>query len=529
MNSALSARCRFIGISIDWMLVAALEALAYSALAWAIAQKQSPLYVLLFAGLAIVITVLVTRAGFFTGIRLAGDLYAAISHALSKAKVSWFNDEKRSLVSNVASRGIPTLMSVPAHALQSFIHAPLIPCFLLISIAWFSNLTNMLIAAGLLIASFVLQFYAQRALSRNDAKRHASELKAGQSTLELVDHLELLRTAAGANKAIDRLEQSWQNQEAALAKTNTAAAFSTLISSLASVLPVAGMLAFWAVTGFADTAVLLALVILLLRAAAPLDGLALAGLSINDLRSTIADYQQILTAPTLSEPVTSQAISGYHFSLQQVSYAPAIEQLNSEITQGSRLVISGVSGAGKSTLLSLLMRFDDPQTGQICLGDTPLSALRHADLTQHIAYVAQDPIIFTGTLAENIGQGRAQASEQDIRQVAEAMQLSEVIQRSNLGLGQSVGHQGSALSGGEQQRVALARALLKKAPILILDEATSALDEATERLIAQHIQQLNVTLIIVTHRDPSVWQPTHYLSLPEGKITTHTPSTYCSL
>jgi len=110
--------------------------------------------------------------------------------------------------------------------------------------------------------------------------------------------------------------------------------------------------------------------------------------------------------------------------------------------------------------------------------------------------------------------GRAGATEAEAETAARQAALGEVMARSPKGMQQHVGHQGSALSGGERQRVALARALLKNAPILLLDEATSALDEATERKVADHICTLPATVILVTHRDADIWQPTGRIHLP---------------
>jgi len=140
-------------------------------------------------------------------------------------------------------------------------------------------------------------------------------------------------------------------------------------------------------------------------------------------------------------------------------------------------------------------------------------------LVTQIAYVPQDAVIFTGTLAENIRLGQPQASDEAVERVARQAALGAVLDRSPLGIHQSAGHQGAALSGGERQRVALARALLKQAPILILDEASSALDEATERDIAAVVRTLPATVIFVTHRDPAIWQPTQTIDLDRGVDT----------
>jgi len=510
-----AARRRLIGIGLGWVIVAALEAAAYTTLAFAVIGHVRPGLVLLAAAVAVLATVLVTRAGFFSGARLAGDLYTALGKALARARLSWFIQAHRAQVTVVAGQSIPGFMSIPAHQLQTFLHAPLMPLFLLIGIGWLVGPGAAAVAASLLVLSLLVQFLAQRALSHADAGRHMANQGAAQATLELVDYLELLRTAAGPERALTRIEQRWRAQEGALATSNGAAAAATLIAALASVLPLAGMAAWVALVGTYDVTVVLALLVLVARAAAPLGELAVAGLGVNDLHAALRDYRHVIDAPALTEPAPQDAArpNGYAIAVRALGQAPVLDGINADIPPGARVCVRGPSGSGKSTLLELLMRFDDPQRGRITLGGTDLRHMRYDDIAAHIAYVPQDAVVFTGTLAENIRLGRPQASDAQVEATARRAILGQVIARSPQGIHQHVGHQGAALSGGERQRVAIARALLKHAPILVLDEATAALDAATEGEIAAMVCTLSATVIFVTHRDPAIWQPTHTIAL----------------
>jgi len=511
----VTARRRLLWIALGWVVVAVLEAAAYTVLALAIAHHHAPIWVLVCAATAIVATVLVQRAGFFSGARLAGDLYAALGAALARAKLSWFTDAQRARIALLAGQGIPGFMSIPAHQLQAFLHTPLLPLLLLPGMALLAGIHMAVFATALLALSLVVQFLAQRALSRADSRRHTTEQASAQATLELVNHLELLRTAAGAQRAAARIEQRWYEQEQTLAATNRAAALATLISSLASVLPLAGMAAGATLLGAGSPSHLLALLLLTARAASPLDELAQAGLRVNDVRASLRNYRQTISAPALLEPAphTAGQPAHHHIAIQQLNHALVLHNINADIPPGSRVLISGPSGSGKSTLLELMMRFDDPQQGCITLGGVALHQIRYGDLTKHIAYVPQHPVVFTGTLLDNIRLGCPQATEMEVEAAARHAALGQIIDRSPQGLHQSVGHQGAALSGGERQRVALSRTLLKNASILLLDEATSALDEATERAVAEHIRTLPATVIVVTHRDAAIWQPTHHINL----------------
>ncbi|MCO1337394.1 ABC transporter [Kocuria polaris] len=511
--TAVVARRRLIRIGVGWVTVAVLEAAAYTALAFSIAAHWSPWLVLAVTLVSLAVTVLVSRAGFVSGVRLAGDLYSALGLALARAKPSWFTQDRRALVAEVAGRGIPSMMGVPAHQLQSYLVAPLLPVLLLIGIWILGGPRVALIVGGLLIAALVGQGLAQRWLARADATRHEAEHAATTATLELIDHLELLRTASGPSTAIARAEAAWRGQEAALARTNLASAPAMFISVIATVLPLAGLSLVLSAGGGMPPATMLALVLLTLRAAAPLEALALAGLGINQLRETIADYRSVRAAPALPEPTKAAVPAGNQIELIDVGHSPVLRGVTAHIPEGARVVVTGPTGSGKSTLLGLLMRFDDPDAGLIMVGGVSLRELGSSTWAERIAYVPQDAFVFTGTLAENVLLGRPEASDIEIERAVRLAALGGVLDRSPLGVHQDVGQQGAALSGGERQRVAIARALLKAAPILFLDEATSALDDGTEREIAAVIRELDATVIIVTHRDQSIWAPTRTIRL----------------
>ncbi len=201
------------------------------------------------------------------------------------------------------------------------------------------------------------------------------------------------------------------------------------------------------------------------RAAAPLGELALAGFAINDVKASINNYGQLTNVPTLPEATGDNAAvpSNHKFELDHVSHQGLFENVSLEINQGETVVINGISGSGKSTLLGLFLRFDDPNKGSISLGGVDLKDIPYESFIQHIAYVAQDPIIYTGTLADNIRLGNPKANDEEVEQFARYAELNELIDSSEEGIHQSVGQKGSGLSGGERQRVAIARSLIKKA------------------------------------------------------------------
>jgi ATP-binding cassette subfamily B protein len=153
-------------------------------------------------------------------------------------------------------------------------------------------------------------------------------------------------------------------------------------------------------------------------------------------------------------------------------------------------------------VFQLLLRFFAPQAGSVTFDGVDIADLDPTDLRSHIAVVAQDSVIFSGTLAENIRYGRPGASDEDVRRAADAAAASEFIERLPNRFETLVGERGVTLSGGQRQRIAIARAILRDAPLLLLDEATSALDAENERLVQIGLENLMAgrTTIVIAHR-----------------------------
>jgi ABC-type multidrug transport system fused ATPase/permease subunit len=202
---------------------------------------------------------------------------------------------------------------------------------------------------------------------------------------------------------------------------------------------------------------------------------------------------------------------------------------------GARVAIVGPTGAGKSTLLHLLPRFYDPHRGRVLIDGYDVRDLRLDALRAQISIVAQEPLLFAGTIRDNIGYGRLDAGEEEIVAAARAANAHDFISALPKGYDTELGERGTMLSGGERQRIAVARAFLKDAPILILDEPTSAIDSRTEAVILQALARLmegrttfmvahrlstirDSDLILVVNRGAIVQQGTHEQLLAEGGL-----------
>lgn len=184
------------------------------------------------------------------------------------------------------------------------------------------------------------------------------------------------------------------------------------------------------------------------------------------------------------------------------SHTPILKNVKFAVPQGKRVGIAGSTGIGKTTLVSLIIRFYDPDEGQILLDGVDLRDYKLADLRNQFAIVLQDPVLFSTSIAENIAYGNPDANEAQIIEAATAANAHEFITSFSDGYNTPVGERGMKLSGGERQRISLARAFLKKAPILIFDEPTSSVDIETEADIAEAMDRLTqgCTTFMIAHR-----------------------------
>ncbi len=231
--------------------------------------------------------------------------------------------------------------------------------------------------------------------------------------------------------------------------------------------------------------------------------------------------------PSSDTPVALPAEPKGHLQFKQVCFSYpsrpeqlAIDSLTLDIKPGSSLALVGSSGAGKSTLVDLILRFYDVQGGAIYFDGIDIRDFSLEDLRSQIAIVPQQPVLFTGTVADNIRYGKPDASMAEIEDAARKAYAHEFVERLSDGYNSFVGEGGVRLSGGQRQRIAIARAILADPTLLLLDEATSALDAESEYQVQQALELLmkGRTTIVIAHRLATVVDVDIIAVLDHGKL-----------
>ena len=226
------------------------------------------------------------------------------------------------------------------------------------------------------------------------------------------------------------------------------------------------------------------------------------------------------------QPIRTVSAHGVTIAFERVGFTwdpargPALEDVSFRVPAGETLVLAGPSGSGKSTIIELLLGFVQPQTGRVLLNGADIASVVPEALTRMTVAVGQRPVLFAGTMRDNIRFARADATDRELEAAARNAGLAGVLETLPQGLDTPIGEGGYGLSGGQAQRVAIARAFLKNAPLLLLDEPTAHLDPATEGDLMESLQRLAVgrTVIMASHAATAGRFGSRRLDLRDGRV-----------
>ena len=222
----------------------------------------------------------------------------------------------------------------------------------------------------------------------------------------------------------------------------------------------------------------------------------------------------------LPPPQGRVAFEGVTFHYPSRPDTPALSDITLALEPGETVALVGPSGAGKTTVLQLLLRFRDPQAGRVLVDGTDIRLVEPQALRGRLGLVAQEPMIFSASVAENIRYGRPDADDAAVLAAARAAAAADFIAALPQGMATHLGARGVTLSGGQRQRIAIARAILRDPPILLLDEATSALDAESEQAVQQALAAAarGRTTLVVAHRLATVRRADRILVMEAGRI-----------
>lgn len=241
--------------------------------------------------------------------------------------------------------------------------------------------------------------------------------------------------------------------------------------------------------------------------------------------SELMSIQSEIVSPRDPRPFPEKAKGEVSFDNVSFTYPlrpdmPALHDVSFAVRPGERVAIVGPSGSGKSTVFNLILRFYDAERGKVIVDrvsveDADLTALR-----KRISLVSQDTIIFAETVTDNIRYGSPDATDEQVKQAAQAALADAFIEQLPEGYNTLLGERGVVLSGGQRQRIAIARAILKNAPILLLDEATSALDQESEKLVQEALERVmrGRTTLVIAHRLATVVNADRILVIDGGRL-----------
>ncbi|KAL7670927.1 hypothetical protein ACOME3_005842 [Neoechinorhynchus agilis] len=225
--------------------------------------------------------------------------------------------------------------------------------------------------------------------------------------------------------------------------------------------------------------------------------------------------------------VTPDNFENQDIILDEVSFAyptrpevQVLDRFSLRIPAGKTTAFVGESGCGKSTVVQLLLRFYQHQSGSISIGGKSFNDLELHSFRRHLGLVSQEPVLFSGSIAENVRLGKMDASEDEVAKACEIANATEFIEKLPDGYDTSVGESGSTMSGGQKQRIAIARALINNPKILLLDEATSALDFESERNVQRTLEEVSRgrTTIVIAHRLSTIRNADLIVGLEKGRV-----------
>ena len=485
------------------------------------------LIVLALCALASFVTeYLLAMRSYMVSFDFLSNMHRAIGDKVASLPLGSFRADTAGKMSRLVSRELMLLGEMFAHMYSPFIAAIVTSLTMLVGITVFSPALGLVCVLAIpVIAGGV--WVARTCLNSGSALKEPPAQELSHRIVEYATKQGALR-ACGRSSSYDPLERAEDTYGKAAWRSLIRETIGQVVNGMAaqvvvvSLIIVIGLLA---VGGSVSPVEAIVSIGLLLRFTQILVDIGMLASAFETRRPVLDLSHEVLSAPELpilpascdQDPASSNhdpsssdqdpACSGSAVALTDVSFAyeadhPVLRGVSFQVAPGTMTAIVGPSGCGKTTIARLVARFYDVDAGSVSVGGRDVRQWDTAQLMAQLSLVFQDVYLFDDTLEANVRIGRADASDDDVKEVARLSGVDEIVERLPLGWNTRVGEGGRALSGGERQRVSIARALLKAAPIVLFDEATSALDPENENHITDAMDALrrNATLIVIAHK-----------------------------
>lgn len=411
---------------------------------------------------------------------------------------------------------------------------PLLTSFLMLGLMFLvllrMDMTLALLSLAVLPFLYVcIRYYTRRMLDRAEHVKELESKLLGRA-YEILSSIRIVKSFAREPHELDRfMTTGAATMSARLRLTWQESTFSVMVTAItmsgtALVIGVGGL---HVMRGDLTVGQLLVVIGYLAAVYGPLSTIAhttgMLQQAIASARRVRAVFALVPEALDVENAVDATGIKG-EIQFENVSFSygdrPILENINLLARPGELIALVGLTGAGKTTLASLIPRFYEPTSGRVLVDGRDVSEYRLRSLRERIALVAQDPVLFGGTVSDNIRYGRLDASDADVEAAARAAHAHDFIMRLPDGYQTSIAQAGGSLSGGERQRLSIARAVIKDAPILILDEPTSSLDAISEAAVFDALRWLRQgrTTLVIAHRLSTIRDANRILVLHEGSV-----------
>lgn len=471
------------------------------------------LIVLALCALASFITeYLLAMRSYMVSFDFLSNMHRAIGDKVASLPLGSFRADTAGKMSRLVSRELMLLGEMFAHMYSPFIAAIVTSLTMLVGITVFSPALGLVCVLAIpVIAGGV--WVARTCLNSGSALKEPPAQELSHRIVEYATKQGALR-ACGRSSSYEPLERAEDTYGKAARRSLIRETIGQVVNGMAAQVVVVSLIiaiGLLAVGGSVSPVEAIVSIGLLLRFTQILVDIGTLASAFETRRPVLDLSHEVLSAPELPIlPASSDQDPAYSDSavaLTDVSFAyeadhPVLRGVSFQVAPGTMTAIVGPSGCGKTTIARLVARFYDVDAGSVSVGGRDVRQWDTAQLMAQLSLVFQDVYLFDDTLEANVRIGRAEASDDDVKEAARLSGVDEIVERLPLGWKTRVGEGGRALSGGERQRVSIARALLKAAPIVLFDEATSALDPENENRITEAMGALrrNATLIVIAHK-----------------------------